>query len=425
MPVFNFQTVRRIVSIAFLASLAGCANFISLKSDLKAYSGSIAQLSGTLSSSTCSDCPFIVVIVGEDGSSLSYKVFAHPGKFDILLSTAAKGIFAFHDTNGDLEFDPGEPYAWQALPNDLKKGKSVTDISLDIQPGTQGTPTVPYPKGSLFDLRNKLVAGIDIQLGSVADLNETRFNQENAELGMWQPLQFMKAGMSGIYFLEPYSDKKIPVLFVHGINGTPRDFSALLEKIDRKKYQPWLFYYPSGLDISTIGNGLLGMTNKLWLEYRFKQLHIVAHSMGGLVARSMLNSCREEDECDFVRTFTSISSPFGGAKAAKSGLDYAPVVMPVWRSMAPESAFLQSLFTTPLPNGVQHHILFGFRNASTLSGTCGDGTIPLDSQLRDDAQIQAASLHGLDEDHLSILNSKVVAAQLNVILSGKVLPRSK
>jgi pimeloyl-ACP methyl ester carboxylesterase len=60
--------------------------------------------------------------------------------------------------------------------------------------------------------------------------------------------------------------------------------------MDRTKYQPWLFYYPSGLQIPTLGNGLLGMLNELWLEHRFHELHIVAHSMGGLVTRSFLNT---------------------------------------------------------------------------------------------------------------------------------------
>lgn len=411
----------RLLSLALMVvSLASCASFINLKRDLTAYNATVTRASGTLSTSACPECLIIVVVLDEAGKSLSYKVFEHPGHFEILLSTAANSVFAFHDTNHDLSFNPGEPYAWQALPEDIHKGNAANAIKLDIQPATGKAPTTPYPHGSLFDLRNKLVSGIDIQLGSITDLNQPRFNQDRAELGMWQPMQFMKSGISGIYFLEPYTPNKTPILFVHGINGTPRDFANLVQHIDRKKYQPWLFYYPSGLEIPTISNGLLGMLNKLWLEHEFKQLHIVAHSMGGLVARSLLNTCQEEDECDYVRTFTSISSPFGGAQAAKSGVEYAPVVMPVWRSMSPESAFLNNLFSMPLPAGVEHHILFGFRNASTLSSTSGDGTIPLESQLRHAAQQQATSLRGFDEDHLSILGSNLAGAYLNTIFSGKV-----
>lgn len=411
--------LRLLARILVIANLAGCTGFLELKRDLKIYRETVTRVSGTLNFATCPECLIVVVVLDSNGKSLSYKVFEHPGPFEILVSRQARSLFAFHDSNHDIAFNPGEAYAWQALPDDPLEGKPVTDITLNIRAGNTPTPAGMYPQGSLFELRNKLVAGVDIQLGNVTNLNQPRFNQDRAEMGMWRPMQFLKEGYAGIYFLEPYSPNKTPILFVHGINGTPRDFSHLVEHIDRNKYQPWLFYYPSGLEIPTISTGLLNMINELWVEHPFKEMHIVAHSMGGLASRSLLNACRKENECDFVRTFTSISSPFGGAQAARSGVEYAPVVMPVWRSMSPQSEFLNELFASPLPNGVDHYILFGYRNVSTLSGTSGDGTIPLESQLRHAAQQQATSLRGFDEDHLSILNSDLIGAYLNSIFQGK------
>ena len=132
----------------------------------------------------------------------------------------------------------------------------------------------------------------------------------------------------------------------------------------------------------------------------------------------MSNACREAHECDFVHTFTSMASPFGGAQQAKSGVEYSPVVMPVWRSMSPESAFLRDLFSTPLVGDVRHHLVFAFRNTSRLSKDSGDGTVPLDSQLPYAAQAQAGSLRGFNEDHLSILTSAQVGSYLSLILSG-------
>lgn len=415
--------LRLLTLILIIANLTGCAGFFELKRDLKTYRETVTRVSGTLGSAPCPNCMIVVVVLDRNGKSLSYKVFEHPGPFDVLVSPLARSLFAFHDVNHDVAFNPGEAYAWQALPDEPLEGRPVTDIVLNISAGNPPTPNTPYPQGSLFELRNKLVAGIDIQLGNVTDLNQSRFNQDRAEMGMWQPMQFLKAGYSGIYFLEPYSPDKTPILFVHGINGTPRDFINLVKHIDRKKYQPWLFYYPSGLEIPTISAGLLNMINELWVEYQFRDMHMVAHSMGGLVSRSLLNTCRKENECDFLRTFTSISSPFGGAQAAKSGVEYAPVVMPVWRSMSPQSAFLNDLFASHLPDGVEHHILFSYRNVSTLSGTSGDGTVPLESQLRHAAQQQATSLRGFDEDHLSILNSDLVGAYLNTIFLAKASKR--
>ena len=86
--------------------------------------------------------------------------------------------------------------------------------------------------------------------------------------------------------------------------------------------------------------------------------------------------------------------------------------------MAPESNFLRELFATPLPDGVQHHMLFGFHNTDKLSTASGDGTIFLASQLRLAAQRQSTSLRGFDEDHLSILTSVQAGTHVNTIISN-------
>lgn len=409
---------RPLLLALILATLAGCGNLVRLSGDLKDYEKTVADFSGTIRSPGCPDCATVIVVMGRKGKPVSYKVLEHPGYFKILSSPEAEGIFAFHDTNDNFEFDPDEPFAWQELTEERKKGTPATGLTLDIQQRSGYSHTGLSPRISLFDLRNKLGDGISIQLGRLAELDDRQFNPEFADLGMWQPMKFMRTGFAGIYFLEPYSPDKTPVLFIHGVNGTPRDFSTMIEHLDRSKYQFWFFYYPSGLEIPSIGNGLLGMMNKLWLELKFRKMHVVAHSMGGLVGRSFLNACREAHECDFIHTFTSIASPFGGAQQAKSGVEYSPVVMPVWRSMSPDSAFLRELFAKPLTGGVRHHLVFGFRNTSRLSKDSGDGTVPLDSQLPYAVQGQAASLRGFNEDHLSILTSAQVGSYLSLILSG-------
>jgi len=53
------------------------------------------------------------------------------------------------------------------------------------------------------------------------------------------------------------------VLFVHGINGTPRDFKAIIQGLDRKSFQPWVLDYPSGLDLRALGDGLVGILAEL------------------------------------------------------------------------------------------------------------------------------------------------------------------
>jgi triacylglycerol esterase/lipase EstA (alpha/beta hydrolase family) len=221
-------------------------------------------------------------------------------------------------------------------------------------------------------------------------------------------VSFAREGLAGIYFLQPYAADRKPVLLVHGMGGTPRDFDALVRGLDRSRFQPWVFYYPTGLDIDVVGTGLLGILNQLWLQHRFSELHVVAHSMGGLVTRSFLKDCREAGECRYMRTFISITSPFGGAPAAQKGVDHSPVVMPAWRDMSPKSTFVADLFAQPLPAGVQHHMVLSYR----------DATVPLARQLPAMAQRQAASTRGFDDDHMGILEDPLVLQHIDAVLRG-------
>ena len=53
-----------------------------------------------------------------------------------------------------------------------------------------------------------------------------------------------------------FDPDKIPVLFVHGIGGTPLDWKYLAKGLDRHRFQPWFYYYPSGLRLNLV-SGLL------------------------------------------------------------------------------------------------------------------------------------------------------------------------
>jgi len=72
-------------------------------------------------------------------------------------------------------------------------------------------------------------------LGEVADLDEERFAPESARSGLWEPLTALRSEATGLFFAEPYDPDKIPILFVHGIGGTPRDLRTLIESLDRDR----------------------------------------------------------------------------------------------------------------------------------------------------------------------------------------------
>ena len=68
-----------------------------------------------------------------------------------------------------------------------------------------------------------------------------------------------------------------------------------------------------------------------------------------------------------------------------------------------------------LPAHIAYHMLFGFHGGGPDGS--GDGVVSLASQLRPEAQEEARTIRGYDEDHTSILRSAAVAAQLNAILA--------
>jgi hypothetical protein len=63
-------------------------------------------------------------------------------------------------------------------------------------------------------------------------------------------------------------------------------------------------------------------------------------------------------------------------------------------------------------------MLNSYRNTSSLSRESGDGVIPLESQLRLEAQRQAFAIRGFNEDHISVLQSPEVIKEVNQALLG-------
>jgi pimeloyl-ACP methyl ester carboxylesterase len=243
---------------------------------------------------------------------------------------------------------------------------------------------------------------------------------------LWAPFDFTFNDRPGIYFLEPYDSRKVPVLFIHGIEGTPRDFEPLIAKLDRRDVQPWVYFYPTGADLDAIAEHLSQLISKLRVRYDFKQLHVVGYSMGGLVSRAFIEKYYESTGRTDVDLFISISTPWGGDDLAALAVNHVPVVVHSWEDVASGSAFLTGLFYTDsqhpqvrrsLRGRLAYYLVFTYQRNSLRPGVSGDGVVTLASQLRLEAQDEAARTFGFDEDHASVLSSPLVAATLNELFA--------
>jgi hypothetical protein len=337
-------------------------------------------------------------------------------------------VMAFADKNRNGIHDAGEPM-WihtdgdgRPAPVRLDGGHRAARVDGRLAPGTM-------PGG----LREALAAflagrtvdeavtrqGIRLSVGEVARLDDPRFAATRGEDGLWTPATMAITSGFGIYFLEPYDPGRTPVLFIHGAAGSPQDWRHAMERIDRRRYQAWFAFYPSGARLEPTARLLNQGVTLLHERYQFQRLHIAAHSMGGLMARRFIQQNVLEDDQGYINTFITFSSPWDGHEAAAAGVKWAPSVVPSWRDMEHGSDFLDHLFDRRLKGKVNHHLFYGHRGSRSLALPAGnDGTVSVASQLRPEAREDATSIQGYDEDHVSILSSPAALVRARSLLEA-------
>ncbi len=199
--------------------------------------------------------------------------------------------------------------------------------------------------------------------------------------------------LNSLFFDWP-SDKKLhwdasfdpqasTIVLVHGLESQPSDFVRFQQACETAGIQCIVFDYPN--DGPLLWSGMRLREELLALEKRYPgvQLTIVAHSMGGLVARAAIEMPGERPQC--VSDLITLGTPHQGsaiARLGKSGheileiaLQPTGVVMP-WRLLAdgrgeavvdlrPESEFLKQLNGYGRAAGVDYHAVAGTKGFLT------------------------------------------------------------
>ncbi len=251
--------------------------------------------------------------------------------------------------------------------------------------------------------------------GTLRTLDDPLFSPAIASLGMYAPASFLERAPMMFYALEEDLGYKVPVVFVHGIGGSARDFETIVGRLDRSRYCAWFFHYPSGGDL----NQLSALFYEIFLSgnvmpRRDVGLVIVAHSMGGLVAREALNRYRGEEREVKLEAFVTIASPLQGHPAVVHARR-APVVLPSWRNLDPDSAFVARLHRKPLPEGTGYYLFTASGGMRRPWGEPTDGVVPLSSQLSVAAVREAHHRHDFAATHQGVLRDpgavdRIVAA---------------
>lgn len=326
-------------------------------------------------------------------------------------------IGACTDENGNGAYDAGEPAAMQTgvRPVPLSDPDARPKIwKLTLARGDR------FPPGTVIRVpeENKALGGkTNLALGEVVSPDEKRFAEDAGGGGLWRPLDFLSGNSPGIYFTEPYDPRRIPVVLVYGIGGSPQDWRYLIDHLDRKRHQLWFYHYPSGMRLNRAAGALASGLRVLRERYRFAQCDVVAHSMGGLVARAAISQAVAAEGVNFIPRFVTISTPWGGHKAAEHGVRHLRKPVPSWLDVNTNSPFLLGLYATPLPRGTTHDLIYGsIEGGPFWIKEKNDGVVTVDSETDPRIAKSAASTKYFPREHVEILNRPETAAYVDGLL---------
>jgi pimeloyl-ACP methyl ester carboxylesterase len=402
------------INIILLCFVTMGCSLIKLKKEVKKSQESTVII-GRVHAKFMKNGPIIVAACStSEGKEIAhYTVLHDSGEYELLVGQGNYYVFAYWDKNSNLIYEAGEPAGQYGGSEVVSAPASGVVYDIDVNIPEDGR-NIAIPHGTKISwVRPKKLQSR--QAGAITNLDDERFSEEYGTKGFWEGLSFFKQFGGNIYFLEEYDPEKIPILFIHGAGGTPKGWRYFVNNINRTRFQPWFFYYPTGARIDSTSYLLLWKLINLQTKYQFNRIYITAHSMGGLVARSFLINYGQQ--FPYVKLFISLATPWGGDRMAEYGVQQSPVVIPCWIDMQPDGDFIKSLYRSKLPEDMSFYMFSGHKGSRNPFRANNDGTIAMYSLMDLRAQSEAKMNYVFNEDHASIIYSKEVLAQYNIILN--------
>lgn len=380
-------------SLSALVFLSGCM-FNQLDSDLDRIH-QYGRVEGKVVVETQAEGPVTVALLripdfpGAPLHLVESVVQETPGAFVFPATAGRYRVMAFYDSDLDQHIDDDE-LAGASRVFDMTRRERVGDLEVVLN-------------GTLERFLPEVVDDRLVVAGLVGELDDERFGPEAAHDGVWTPLEMMQTHHPGLYYLQEYDPERIPVLFVHGMAGYPQQFEAMIDALDTERFQPWIFSFPSGLRLAPLGEFLSQSITETRVSTGAPHICLVVHSMGGVVTREALSRQLEAEHPTNVRGLTTVASPLGGMDSAETGVRMAPDVVPAWYDLVPDGGFLRTLYREPLPDSIPYHLLFTFAPEGP-----DDGVVPIQSQLREEAQREAELIRGFEATHVGALSDEEV-----------------
>ena len=336
-----------------------------------------------------------------------YGMSLPEGRYDLVV---------FADIDGDRVFGRSEVVGRRAINLNKTEIPEMVLGQVDIQ--LTGPTTIDWEFAMNVPDTQGRSESLFYPSGTLRTLDDPIFDASFSTLGMYDPASFLEQAPTMFYALEDDLGFKIPVIFIHGIGGSAREFKTFVGQLDRLHYKPWFFHYPSGGDLDQLSELFyqIFLSGKVY-DSNGMPIIVVAHSMGGLIAREAINKYQGRSRENSVHLLVTMATPFGGHAAAAKGEEHGLIVLPSWRDLNPSNSFIGNLYRKRLPDFLHHELIYAYQNPGTIKlGENSDGVVALTSQLHPRAQEQASGQFGFDNTHRNILDSNEVVAHAETLM---------
>jgi len=228
--------------------------------------------------------------------------------FGLNLPEGVYDLLVYADINGDDHFDQTEIVGEIELPLSKALYPDLIVRQIDIPLTAKKQPA----RFEVISLPTDFEAAQSLfyPSGTIRSLSDPLFDENMSSLGMYDPASFLEHAPTMFYALEEDEVHKIPVVFVHGIDGSARSFEPIISRLNRDRYRPWFFYYPSGGDLDQLADFFYNifLAGEV-IPLEDMPLIVVAHSLGGIVVREAINKYKGREEENRLELFVTIASP--------------------------------------------------------------------------------------------------------------------